>query len=146
RVVAGWVLLARCAWDAGHHDRAFAVLRAAEGRLEDSPPGPETAEVISTHARFLMLSGRTADAVARCQEALAHTRACRGRLIEGHVLGTLGPCLVEIGEVDRGIETMRDAVALAEELGDPDLLIRVYNNLAHVLYFAGRLEEAATLG
>jgi DNA-binding CsgD family transcriptional regulator/tetratricopeptide (TPR) repeat protein len=40
---------------------------------------------------------------------------------------------------------VRESLAIAEELGNADQLYRAYNNLAHVLGTAGRLEEAAGL-
>ena len=64
---------------------------------------------------------------------------------EGHALNTLGCILGDRGDIDQGLALVRESLAIAEELGNPDQLYRAYNNLAHVLGTAGRLEEAAGL-
>jgi DNA-binding CsgD family transcriptional regulator/tetratricopeptide (TPR) repeat protein len=64
---------------------------------------------------------------------------------EGHALNTLGCILSDRGDIDQGLALVRESLAIAEELGNPDQLYRAYNNLAHVLGSAGRLEEAAGL-
>jgi DNA-binding CsgD family transcriptional regulator/tetratricopeptide (TPR) repeat protein len=64
---------------------------------------------------------------------------------EGHALNTLGCILGDRGDIDQSLALVRESLAIAEELGNPDQLYRAYNNLAHVLGLAGRLEEAAGL-
>jgi DNA-binding CsgD family transcriptional regulator/tetratricopeptide (TPR) repeat protein len=141
RAVSCSLLLARCAWNVGQHETAFAAVNAAQARLGDLRTGPDVAEVLTAHARLLMGAGRMAESVHRCEEALVLARAANARLTEGHILATLGPCLADRGDTDRAVDTMRDAVVTAEEVGDPDLLMRAYNNLTFVLYIGGRLDE-----
>jgi DNA-binding CsgD family transcriptional regulator len=50
---------------------------------------------------------------------------------------------MECGEEDRALESVYAAVAVAEETGDRDLLLRAYTNLTHVQYLAGQLEDVA---
>lgn len=145
RVLASQLLSARCHWNVGHAERAMATIAAAEAQLPDPPSGAAAAELATIHARLLMGAGRMTECIARCEEALALTREAGTRIAEGHVLATLGPCLAEIGELDRGLGTIEEAAAVAEEVGDPDLLIRTYINLTHVQMTCGRLDETADL-
>ena len=61
------------------------------------------------------------------------------------MLATLGPCLIEVGEEDAAVHTARRSAAAADEVGDPDLLIRAYNNLVDVVFSTGRIEDAAQI-
>jgi DNA-binding CsgD family transcriptional regulator len=143
-VITCSLLIARSAWGAGRHEDAFAAVVDADALLGDMTT-PEAAKVLDVHARLCMVAGRFGESIARGEEGLLVARACGARVTEAHVLATLGPSLVETGEVDRAVEVMDDAVAIAEAEGDPDLLIRVYTNLIHVLHWAGRLEDVARL-
>lgn len=145
RVVASVLLQAKCAWDVGLHERAFAAVSDAEARLGESIETQEAVEVLTMRARLCMITGRLAESVACCNKALPLARAGGHRITEGHILATLGPALAESGDTDRAIATMRDAVAVAEDLGDPDLLMRAYVNLTHTLHRAGRVNDVATL-
>jgi DNA-binding CsgD family transcriptional regulator len=145
RSVEAWLRVTVASWEAGDADRAFAAIAAAEARLDD-PTGRAAAEVGGTHARLLMLSGRAAESVIRCDEALVLARACDARVTEAHILATLGPCRVALGDADGAVTAMETAVDIAREEGDPTLLLRVYANLTSVLYESGRIEEAAAVG
>jgi tetratricopeptide (TPR) repeat protein len=92
-----------------------------------------------------MLMSRFGEADRRGHEALAVARAVGARVEEGHVLCTLGCCRAALGDHEGGIEIEREAVAIAEELADPDALDRAYANLGHLLLESGRLHEAAGL-
>jgi DNA-binding CsgD family transcriptional regulator/tetratricopeptide (TPR) repeat protein len=146
RAVEAWLRVTVAAWEAGDADRAFAAIAAAEALLDDNAGGRAATEVIGTHARLLMLSGRTAESVVRCDQALVLARACGARVSEAHILATLGPCRAVFGDVDGAVAAMETAVDIAREVDDPTLLLRVYANLTSVLYECGRIEEAAAVG
>ena len=55
----------------------------------------------------------------RCHEAIAVAQAVGARAEEGHALNTLGCCRASLGHFDEGIDLVREALAIAEELGQP---------------------------
>jgi DNA-binding CsgD family transcriptional regulator/tetratricopeptide (TPR) repeat protein len=145
RTVPLLVLIARSAWALGLHADAFAAAAGAADAVAGMPLAPEVAEATAISASLLMSAGRSAESVERCEVALRQARACGARSVEAHVLATLGPSLVELGELDRSCAALHEAAAIADELGDPDLIVRAYNNYGFVLVSAGRLDEAAGL-
>jgi ATP/maltotriose-dependent transcriptional regulator MalT len=143
RTAACASLLARSAWAAGRPETAFSIVASAEALLHDEPDGAAMAEVISAHARLLLMTGRSTECRDRCEAGLVLARGSGARVVEGHLLATLGPCLIECGEEAKALEAVHAAVAVAEETGERDLLLRAYMNLTHVQYLAGQLEDAA---
>ena len=60
----------------------------------------------------------------RCQEAVAIARTVGARPEEGHALNTLGYDLTCLGEAELGVQSLREALTIAEEVGDLDDLAR----------------------
>ncbi|MDQ1374547.1 MAG: hypothetical protein QOJ09_1885 [Actinomycetota bacterium] len=145
RAAACYTMLARNAWAAGQHDLVFDSFTRAKSLLPSSPPSAALAGVLAEEARVLMLSAHYQDAITRCEEAIDVAREVGDRITEGHAGNTLGVCLVEQGDTDRGIALVREALAIAEELAHPDQISRAYANLTHVLSQVGRTEEAAAV-
>jgi predicted ATPase/DNA-binding CsgD family transcriptional regulator len=140
-----YVLLGRNIWAVGGSDAAFEAYHCAAALVPTSPPSAELARILAEEARGLMLLARLRDAASRCNEALTIARAAGARAEEGHILCTLGVCIGETEDTDRGLALLREALAIAKELGNPDDLNRAYANLSHVLNECGRLEEGAAL-
>jgi DNA-binding CsgD family transcriptional regulator/tetratricopeptide (TPR) repeat protein len=143
--ITALLALAHAAWNAAHADEAFAALERAETRLDGDWNSRAGAEVATMQARLLMISGRSRESIVRGEEALPLARAADDRISEAHILASLGPALSELGENDRAIAMMREAVAIAESVGDPQLLLRVHTNNSDVLMTSGRPEEAAAI-
>jgi len=137
------VLLARSAFYADRSDTAFAVVSAAEAELRAEDDEAALAEVVCMHGRLLMATGRSAEAITRCEEALVLARRSGARTVEGHALATVGPCLVDVGEVDRALEAVQDGLLVAEEVLDTDLLQRAHTNFTHVQSSVGRITAVA---
>jgi DNA-binding CsgD family transcriptional regulator/tetratricopeptide (TPR) repeat protein len=137
------VLLARTAYYADHPETAFAVVAEAEADLRGEDDDAALSEVVCMHGRLLMAVGRSAEGIAWCEEALVLARRSGARTVEGHALATLGPCLVDVGEVERALEAGWDALAVADEVCDPELLMRAHTNLTHIMYSAGQMTEVA---
>jgi DNA-binding CsgD family transcriptional regulator/tetratricopeptide (TPR) repeat protein len=146
RAIAAHLLLAFAEWNVGDAERAFAAVRAAESQLDGDTAARSAAEVAGAHARFLMMSGRPAEAIARCDEALPLARASAARVTEGHLLATLGPCRAELGEADGALAAIEAAAVIAREVDDPSLVMRVFTNMTHIQLQCGRLEDAAAVG
>src|SRR5919197_3585986 len=90
-----------------------------------------------------MLVGRGAEALWRCEAALNIARSAGARSEEGSILATMCPSLAAAGDPEAGIAAGREALRIAEELGDVEELARAYVNLGETLDWAGRVEEAA---
>ncbi|WP_426571378.1 helix-turn-helix transcriptional regulator [Aquihabitans sp. McL0605] len=137
-------MLGRNTWSTGD---ATAVLDAyARARdLLPPEPSPELAMVLAEEGGILMVTSRLVEGEHRCREAIEVARAIGARQVEGKALNTLGCCRSLLGFSDEGIAQLRESLAIAHELHNPDDLNRAYGNLGGCLLDADRLEEAAAL-
>jgi DNA-binding CsgD family transcriptional regulator len=140
-----YALLGRNAWGTGDSDAAFDNYRKAVELMPADPPSAELARVMAEEARGIMLMARYRESERRCLDAIAVARAVGARAEEGHALYTLGCCRGSIGYDDEGIALIREALAIAEEVGSPDDLNRAYMGLSNFLVESGQLEEGAAL-
>ena len=93
-----------------------------------------------------MLLSRYDESRAHCEEAIAIARSVGARREEGHALNTLGVDLACLGDPDSAVAHLKEARAIAQEVGDVDDLARAYLNLAEILAAPlDRLEEAVEL-
>ncbi|MGH8905191.1 MAG: ATP-binding protein [Egibacteraceae bacterium] len=111
--------------------------------IPPSPPSAARAKVLVAHGRLSMFLARYEQAQSACEEAVAVARAAGARASEGHALSTLGSVTVNRGDADTGIGYLRQALSIAEEVGDARSLVYGYNDLSCQLSMAGRLEDAA---
>jgi DNA-binding CsgD family transcriptional regulator/tetratricopeptide (TPR) repeat protein len=140
-----FAILGRNLWGVGDSDAAFEAYRHAAGLLPAGEPSVALARILAEEARGLMMMSRLVESEQRSREAIAVAEATGARLEEGHARNTLGVCRTYLGHHDEGIALVREALALAQELDDPDALNRAYGNLGSLLMDIGRLEEAAAL-
>jgi DNA-binding CsgD family transcriptional regulator/tetratricopeptide (TPR) repeat protein len=140
-----YTMLGRNAWAIGDSQLALDSLHKAAGLLPAGAPSLELAGILAEEARSLMLMSHFVQAEATAREAIATARIVGARMEEGHALNTLGCIVGERGDTNQGLRLLRESLAIAEELANPDQLYRGYNNLAHVLGLAGQLDEAAAL-
>lgn len=145
RAAVAYTRLGRNAWAVNDSTAAFSAYRQAAALLPADQPSVELARVLAEHGRGLMLTSRFRDAEQRCRDAIAMARAVGARSEEGHATNTLGVCVAEMGRPDEGLGMLRDALAIATEVGDPDGLSRAYINLVQTLFDCGRLEEAVAV-
>ena len=115
--------------------------QAVELMPAGAPPA-DRARVLSAEAHLLMLMGRGVEAQERCEVALALAREAGSRHSECAILNTLGGSLAMSGDDEGGLARLLEARTLAEEISDPEELIRVYINLPEILDRMGRLQEA----
>jgi DNA-binding CsgD family transcriptional regulator len=134
--------LARYHWTAADTPRAMAAVERAVAIIPPEPPSEELARALAAHGQLLMLLGHHAEALARCQEAVAVARQVDARAVEGHALCTLGTSLGVLGHLEEGIADLEQGRRIARELTNVDDLGRVHANLATVLEMAGRSADA----
>jgi DNA-binding NarL/FixJ family response regulator len=145
RAARYYMLLGRNLWALGESQAAFDSYREAASMLPKDPPSVELARNLAEEGRWLMLVARNGEAEASCREAIAVARALGAREVEGHALNTLGVCRADLGHPDEGIELLREALAIALEVGNAWDLDRAFINLGHVLTDWGELEAAVEL-
>jgi DNA-binding CsgD family transcriptional regulator/tetratricopeptide (TPR) repeat protein len=115
-------------------DRAFALVGTADPAAR--------ARVLATHGQQLMLSGRSADAVASCEEAIALAQESDEPAIESHARNSLGVALAALGDSERGLFQLRAARERAVEARAWDDVTRAFTNEASVLASAARHDES----
>jgi class 3 adenylate cyclase/tetratricopeptide (TPR) repeat protein len=136
------VLLGRASWLCADMDGALSAYRTAVKLVPPEPPSSERALVLAGEGQVLMLSGRSAEARERCEEALKLAVAVGDRLVQAQVhntlagLGGLAGDSVAHATTAREIATSVDAI---EEIG------RSYANGSEALEYDGRVEEAIAL-
>jgi predicted ATPase/DNA-binding CsgD family transcriptional regulator len=129
----------------GETEAAQTALEEALDLLPADEPGQERARVLATLGGMLMLRGYMSESIERSEEALEVARQVGARAEEAYALNTLGVDFTVLGDRDRGIRYLREALGITEELGEIDGLVRAFMNLADALDHDGRLEESVEL-
>ncbi|MFE0463275.1 AAA family ATPase [Kitasatospora sp. NPDC058965] len=117
------------------------ALRLVEGRA----PSAVQADVFALAAGTAMLHRATEADLVLAERAVAIARQVGAVGVELHAQMTLGSFYTELGQPERGIEALREAIEGARKQPVPDLLTRGLNNLASMLGHLGRAAEAVEL-
>jgi ATP/maltotriose-dependent transcriptional regulator MalT len=125
-------------------DGALGAYQQALDLVPAEPPTAARARVLAGQAHVLMMASRSREARARAEEALAVARLAGARREEGWALLALGCALDQLGEREAGLAHLRQARAVAEELGEVELLAETFFYLPMLLDEAGRLADALT--
>jgi ATP/maltotriose-dependent transcriptional regulator MalT len=134
--------LGRALWTSGKLNESLEAYRTAVELVPDAPTA-DRARVLAGYAQVLMLGGRYHESLPIAQEAHSIARAAGHRQLEGHAAATLGTDLVyasPTGE-ETGIELIRGALVIANEVDDIDDIGRGYACLSSVLDVVDRVEE-----
>ncbi len=136
--------LSRAQWKL---NRGAEGLATAERALALLPPGDSrdrlSLQAWLAHTR--VLRGQYREAVRDGEEALASARDAGSRIVISQVIHTLGMAYAALGQVDRGVELVEEAMEIARREGDIDELATGYSNLADMLHLAGRTHQAREL-
>ena len=117
-----------------------AALERALALVEDAPDTIDRARVIGAVGRFYGLTGRSVEALPLDESALETARRLGDRQFEAWILNNRGVARCNVGDID-GLDDVRAALRIAEEIGSPDVL-RCHVNLGSILASLGQLEEA----
>ncbi|ADB48839.1 helix-turn-helix transcriptional regulator [Conexibacter woesei] len=142
RVALMQLLAGRALWLSADHADGLIAYREAVRLVPPEPPSRERALVVAGDAQALMLNGRSEEAYARCEEALALAREVGDRSVEAHVHNTLAGLGWAHGDP---VDHAARARAIAVELGAVEEIGRSYANASEGLEQAGRLQDAITL-
>jgi tetratricopeptide (TPR) repeat protein len=123
-------------------DQALDAYQHALGLLPTEPPSAARAWVLARQAEALNACSRVRAARASAEQALAIARLVGARREEGWALLALGNALFLLGERDEGLDHLRQARTIAEELGEVNLLALTFEYLPQVLEAAGRQADA----
>jgi tetratricopeptide (TPR) repeat protein len=136
-------LLGEYEWMRGRTEQALEYTQAAARRVEGLPASASTTYVLGNLARYLMIAGRSAEAIEPGRAALAFARELGLEDREAAALNALGTSRVNLG--DRGgLEDLRASIALAERIGSYEA-VRSYINLASTTSDLGDLGESRRL-
>ncbi len=134
--------LARYVRDTVRHDQALQLVERALELIPDDPPSTEHARVLAGVAGQLMTHGRYTEARAYADRAADEARTTSSAIAEADALNTLGVLATVIDDVELGLATMQEALALAEQSGDAHQQMRAYWNTMACLSDAGEWERA----
>jgi DNA-binding CsgD family transcriptional regulator len=136
------------------HERRARLLRVAmqEGMVQEAErgvalvpePSPERALLLGTLAQCLFIEHGFGGFESRqvAEEAVEVARTVDSPSLLVSPLISLGTVLTFVGEHDRGIASLKEALALATELHDDEGRMRSTVNLTDAYDALGRLEEA----
>ena len=139
------VYLAEYLYEIGRNEAALGTLERAVELAPAEPPSPERAYALSSLAGGLMVALRHAESLPIGEEALALARGVGAGDAEVRALTVLGGDHVYLGRAEEGLAYFRQALQLAEEIGDQWGLERVYINLSDALHMLGSPGESARL-
>ncbi|MGI8658422.1 MAG: BTAD domain-containing putative transcriptional regulator [Candidatus Limnocylindria bacterium] len=127
---------------------ALADAERARSLVADAEPSAVKVRALTEFATLhLRINQRDADrSISAAREAIVAARAIGDRFAESHALRELGVALSWAGQVDEGVERLREALAMARETGNPTAILGVYLRLyITLLDFAQRQAEANAL-
>ncbi|WP_029135656.1 ATP-binding protein [Nakamurella lactea] len=134
--------LGRCLWDAGDTAGAGRAYAEADALVADLPVSELHARIGASRARLAIQAGRYAEAKDFARQAIALSEQVAAAAERSRALAVLGMCQVLAGELEPGIELIREASILAAVHGDDEDRRRVAANLAFSLLIAGHTQEA----
>jgi DNA-binding CsgD family transcriptional regulator/tetratricopeptide (TPR) repeat protein len=137
--------LALYLWTTGQSQASVAEHRAAVERVPAEPPSVERAKVLGGLAATLPAAGRYRESREITEEALATLRAAGSHEGEPRLLNLLGMDLVGLGDIEAGLDHLRDAVRIARDTGALEAQIGAQHNLAFFLSQTDRFEEGLSV-
>jgi ATP/maltotriose-dependent transcriptional regulator MalT len=134
--------LHRAQWELNRQDESIETLDRALALVEAFEDSGERAELLARKARARMLQGRNRQAIEAGREALELARSVGDRGAEILALNSMGVALAAARQVDEGIDTLKEALAIVRREGLVEHLGRSAINLADTLHLVGRSAQA----
>ena len=135
------VAVARGLWLRGDADGAQSAIADAVEQARRAGDGAVLGEALEEQARGLMTGGRTDEALAAAEEAIAYATRHDLERTAVHARVTYATALGNQGD-HRSLPLLESAAEEADRLNDSRALLRALNNISHLLWLAGRLEES----
>jgi class 3 adenylate cyclase/tetratricopeptide (TPR) repeat protein len=124
----------------GDREGAFARFAKAQDLLDDAPPSPAKAYVLSNVARFLAIDLRPGDALHLGRAALEMADALGLDEIRSHALNNIGTARYLLGD-ERGVDDLAESLRIALARNSPES-IRASLNLGNLHSHSGNLKES----
>jgi len=124
---------------------AFEHYQTAVRLVPTSPPLAERAQVLAAYGEALMGQGRYRESRHLCTEAIEVARQIGALAEEGDARRALGVDLAFLGDLDAGVEELREARRIAEAVGKVDEVARSFAVLSGLLESFGELEAATAV-
>jgi len=134
--------LSQSLWSQHRQDEAIEELKRGLELLPEGDQSAERATLLSQLAKKRMVQVRLTEAKDDAEEALAIARASGNREAEGRSLNALGTSIGMQGDVEAGVQLLRESLDIARELGHEMDMGGAWVNIADVLNLAGRTREA----
>jgi DNA-binding CsgD family transcriptional regulator len=128
-------------WVTGESQAAIAEHKAAVAAVPAEPPSVERARVLGGLASILMPTGHYSESREIAEEALRTLRATGSREGEGRLLNVLGVDLVGLGEVETGLQHIRDGIIAGREANETENMLGAVHNLAFFLAQTDHFDE-----
>jgi class 3 adenylate cyclase/tetratricopeptide (TPR) repeat protein len=122
------------------HDRAFQHLERAAALVEDAPPSPAKAYVLSAFANALGIADEHERALVEARRALEIARELGLRDVEARCLNTIGWLRATRGDLG-GFADLEQSIVIGESVNSPFVVLG-YANLASVHLVLGDLARA----
>ncbi len=129
-------------WESGDRLAAEAAVTDALRVIPSDRPSAARARALGQAAGLRLFGGDVVAALALADEAVTVAHAAQAISEEAFALGVLGWAQALSGEVDRGIDTYRRGLAMAEQLGGAEGIALGHANLAALLDRIGRTEAS----
>jgi adenylate cyclase len=141
---AALATLGRVLWVTGEIDRAADTLQRAIDVLEPEGSTPELVQAFVWRSTQLMLDAQTDQSAPIAQRGLRMAEELGLDGARSHLLNNLGVCEGYAGNA-AGIDRLREALDLAQRVGDAEAIGRAYINLPETLESYGQYEEGIEL-
>ncbi len=129
-------------WDAGDRRGAMDSVEEALRLIPTDPPSRALASILAQMAGAQMHAGLPAEAMATAEHALAVARETDAKADVGQSLGILGWIHVVLGDVDEGLSTLDEAVAVAAAARDVTGVALGSALISQMRWWLGREAEA----
>jgi class 3 adenylate cyclase/tetratricopeptide (TPR) repeat protein len=139
RAAEAILLIGELLWMRADPD-AFRLFDEAAALLDDSPPSPAKAYVLSSRARFLTIGDENEEAIKVGLEALDMADDLGLEEVRAHALDSIGRARVRLGD-HQGLADLEASIAIAVAVNSLES-VRGYANLGNALVDAGELERA----
>jgi class 3 adenylate cyclase len=135
------LLLGDTVWRQGKGKDAQYHFDRAESLIEGRPASTEVAQAKAHLARYLMVTGRSIDAIRVGREALAVANALGAEDIRTFALNTVGTARVNLGDLG-GLDEIEESIQVAEAANLPWHVSRGHINMGVSLFYAGEIVRA----
>jgi CHAT domain-containing protein/lipopolysaccharide biosynthesis regulator YciM len=97
--------------------------------------------LINLGSNYYSLGDRT-KALNYYQQALAIAKTAKNNKLEAEALGSLGLIYEDLQQYPQAIQHQQQSLAIFRKTGDPEAQGKVFNNLGHAFFSAGKLNDA----